>query len=202
MAFAARLDFASQVAIPAVGALRRQCHRQSQRNALVHRSGAACASRSGGRRHGAGRQAVPPAGAVGQPPRPGFPRLFRHHRRRAHQARRDGGRRQVGQDQQGRPHRHHGRRFARSGGGRRGDPDLDRRGRYLARRRPGRSACASDRLRPVRGASAVDGGGGTAAGAPVSSQAGHRHRARPGHRPQAQDRRQHVWTIMPPRPWS
>ncbi len=64
--FAARLNFQSQVAIPDLGALRRQCDREIGPDALVQRPGAAGAPGNGGRGHRPGRHAVPPAGAVGQ----------------------------------------------------------------------------------------------------------------------------------------
>jgi small GTP-binding protein len=53
--------------------------------------------------------ALPHAGAVGQPPQPGLPRLLRLHRQRRGQARRPGARPALGPREQGRPHRLAGR---------------------------------------------------------------------------------------------
>ena len=85
-AFAAKLDFVSQVAIPLSARLWRQCDRQKSGDALVQGPGAARPSGKRGRGYRAGGQAVPHAGAMGQSSQSGFPGLFRHHRRRAHQA--------------------------------------------------------------------------------------------------------------------
>ena len=93
---------------------------RSASHALVQRAAAARASGDRRCRDGAGRQAVPHAGAMGQPSQSRFPRLLRHHRRRPHQAGRPGRRREIRARQQGRAHRHHGRRSGR--GGRRAMP--------------------------------------------------------------------------------
>ena len=65
----------------------------------------------------AGRQAVPHAGAVGQPPQPRLPGLLRHHLQRSNprgRSRRGG---PVGPDQHGSPHRHQSRRLADASAG-------------------------------------------------------------------------------------
>ena len=90
---------------------------------------------------------------------------------------------------------------AEARGRRRRDPDPGRRGRYLARRRAGRAAGAAGSLRPVRRASALDGGRGDAARPPVSAQAGHRHGAGPGHRASSTRSTSTRWTIWPARRW-
>ena len=70
-------------------------------HALARGPDAARAPRDDRDRRRARRRAVPPAGAVGQPPQPRFPRLFRHDHLRLGEAGRRGRRRHVGQDVEG-----------------------------------------------------------------------------------------------------
>jgi bifunctional enzyme CysN/CysC len=84
--------------------------RPKREHAVVHRLRPARLSRNGGRSRGRGRKTVPYAGAVGEPARPGFPRLRRYRRRRAGARGRCGHGGAIRGGQHGRAHRHHGRR--------------------------------------------------------------------------------------------
>ena len=117
------------------------------------------------------RQAAPDAGAMGQPARPGFPRLRRDDRRRHGAAGRRGADRAVGPDQHGRADRDDGRRPRRSRRRPVGHAGPGRRGRLLARRRDrGRRRPARSR-RPVRSDDRVDGRGRASPGARLLAQA-------------------------------
>ncbi len=70
---------------PALGGLRRQHHRARHQHALVPGADAHAAPGGGAGGRCDRRAAVPPAGAVGEPPEPGFPRLRRTDRRRHRQ---------------------------------------------------------------------------------------------------------------------
>ncbi len=115
-AFATSIGIDDFVAMPISGLQGRQHHQPLIEHALVHGTDADRASRDGRarRRHRSG-EAVPHAGAVGQPPQSRFPRLFRADRQRhGHAGRRDP-RAAVGQDLDGESHRDPGRR-SRPGG--------------------------------------------------------------------------------------
>ena len=77
------LGFATIVADPDLGALRRQCHRRGQRaHALVSRARRCSSISRPSRSTTIARPALPLPGAMGQPAESRFPRLCRHGRER------------------------------------------------------------------------------------------------------------------------
>ena len=156
---------------PDLRALRRQRVEPQRQHALVPGAGAAELSRSRRRRGRPRRQAVPPAGAIGQPAERRLPRLCRHHRRRQPAHRRRDRRAALGAhlgraiDHQ---RRHDGGRGASR---RRGHRDARRRDRHRPRRHARRRARASAGRRPVRRASGLDvERRGCSRAAPISSR--------------------------------
>ncbi|SBV36665.1 putative Sulfate adenylyltransferase [uncultured Stenotrophomonas sp.] len=133
-----------------------------------------------------------PAGAMGQPPEPGFPRLRRHPCRRAGARRRCGGGAAVGAPFHGQAGAGAGRPAGRGRRRAGGDADPGRRDRRQPRRRHRRRWRPAGGGRPVRRACAVDGRCRTAAWPPVLAADRQPHRGGERQRDQAPGRREHA----------
>ena len=192
--FAAKIGIEDWMRDPGFGAQRRQCHRAAARRRLVQWAEPARASRHGRARRGRGRrQAVPHAGAVGQPAGPELPRLRRPDcvGHRSDRAPRFGSCRPGGSTRIARVVTH-GRRPRRGGRRAVGDPDLRRRGRLLARRRDRRRGRSAGSRRPVRSDDRVDGRERAAAGPRLLDEDRDADRHRDGPAPEIRGERQHA----------
>ena len=191
------LEFAKQIGLTRITAIPMSAFKgdniteNSRQHALVHRLAADAAS---GDRADRGRKrgrAVSHAGAVGQPPEPGFPRLLRHRHRRPGAP--VGDRLKTwpsGKESDGRVDRA-GRRDRRGGVRPVGHDHAQGRDRHQPRRHSRQIRPAARRVGPVRIDHRVDERDPAAAGPSLSAQDRGAHRQRLGVDDQAQGQRQH-----------